>query len=314
MIRLLLRRVVLTVPLLLVVSFGVFGLMAIAPGDAARTVAGPAATEAEVEETRARLGLDRPLLERYGDWLSDVVRGDLGTSLTTGEEVRTTLARRLPITLSLAAVSLVMTISVGLVLGVISALRPGGPLDRILGVVASIGVAMPSFWAGMLLVTFLAIDRTWMPALGYVHPTEGIWPWLQHLMLPGISLALLPIAEVTRQLRTSMVDTLERDYITTARAKGLRSWKVVVKHGLKNAAIPPITALGFRIAQMLGGAVVVEQLFLLNGMGSLAVLSVQSRDSVTVLNLVMFTTLVVVVVNIIVDASYTYFNPKMRTS
>jgi peptide/nickel transport system permease protein len=228
--------------------------------------------------------------------------------------VTTMLGSRLPVTASLAGLALLMAAVLGVLLGLASSWRPNGVLDRLIALVCAVGVATPAFLIGLVLAIFLAVERRWLPATGYIPLSEGFGPWFRHLALPALALTALPAAEIARQLRGSMIETLDRDYVLAARAKGLAPSAVRLKHALKNAAIPPVTVLGFRVAQMLGGAVVIERVFALPGLGQLTVESVLGRDYVTLLGVVLLLAAIVSVVNLLVDVSYVYFNPKLRTA
>ncbi len=309
---LLLRRLLGAVPLLLVVSFAVFLLVGLAPGDPAARLAGENATPERIEQVRRALNLDAPLLVRYGYWLADLARGDLGRSLATSEPVIDLMARRVPITLSLTAVALAISIVLGLAGGIVAAVWRDRAPDRIVTVLASLGLALPAFWVALILVVPLAIERNWFPALGYEPLSRGVWPWLRSLTLPAVTLALLPSSEMALQVRAALIEVLERDYIIAARARGLSVASITLKHAMKNAAIPVVTVLGFRIAQLLGGAVVIESVFALNGLGTLAITAALASDMPVLLGLTMVTTAAVVSVNFLVDASYLYFNPRGR--
>jgi peptide/nickel transport system permease protein len=311
---LLLRRLLGAVPLLLVVSFVVFLLVSLAPGDPAARIAGENASPERVELIRKTLNLDANLAERYAGWLASAAQGDFGRSLATSEPVIDLMSRRIPITLSLTAAALVVSIILGMLGGIAAAVWRNTAVDRVIGVLASLGLALPSFWVALILVVPLAIDRSWFPALGYVPLSDGVWPWLRSLTLPAIALALLPSAEMVLQVRAALIETLEKDYILAARARGLSALSITLKHALKNAAIPVVTVLGFRIAQLLGGSVVIESVFALNGLGTLAITAALASDMPVLLGLTMVTTLAVVLVNFLVDASYLYFNPRGRRS
>lgn len=306
------RRLLLAIPMLLIVSFLVFVLVDLAPGDAAASLAGDNPTPERLAEIREELNLDDPLLVRYVDWLGGAVTGDLGTSLRTGEPVVDKIVDAAGVTISLVLVSLVISTIMAVVLGVIAALRNGKIIDRLITSVSAVAVAAPPFWIGMLLVMWFAINRTWLPALGYTDFSEDKVDWLKHLILPGLALGALPGAELAMQLKSSLTEELGRDYITTARARGIRRGPILLKHAMKNALIPVVTVYGFRLAQMLGGTVTVEALFFLQGIGDLAVTSTLQRDVPVLLGLTMVLTLVVIVVNLLVDTSYRYFNPRAR--
>lgn len=309
---LLLRRLLGAVPLLFVVSFVVFLLVGLAPGDPAARIAGENATPERIELIRRTLNLDAPLFQRYAYWLLDAVRGNFGRSLATSEPVIDLMSRRIPITLSLTTVALIVSIVLGMLGGIVAAARRNRAADRVVTVLSSLGLALPSFWVALILVVPLAIERSWFPALGYVPLSDGFWPWLRSLTLPAVTLALLPAAEMALQVRAALIETLEKDYIVAARARGLSAASITLKHALKNAAIPVVTVLGFRIAQLLGGSVIIESVFALNGLGTLAITAALASDMPVLLGLTMVTTLAVVLVNFLVDASYLYFNPRGR--
>ncbi|MGE3621564.1 MAG: ABC transporter permease [Acidimicrobiia bacterium] len=311
--KVLLRRLLISIPLLVAVSFGVFTLLHFAPGDPAAKVAGSEASEEQIEAVREQFGFDDPFLTRYVRWLGDAVQGDLGSSLSVSNRpVVPEIRSRLGATLSLAGMALVMGVAVGTVAGVLSARRPNGIVDRISAVGSSLAVATPNFLIGLLLVVPFAIERAWLPATGYAPLSEGVGEWFRHLLIPAASLAALPAAETARQLRESLLQSLDRDYILAARAKGVRPRVVLLKHALKNAAIAPVTVLGFRFAQLVGGAVVIERLFIIDGLGSLAVEAVSNQDQTMVLGVTVFCTALVLVTNVLVDVTYLYFNPKLR--
>lgn len=313
MLTVILRRVLASIPVLFLVSFGVFVLADLAPGDLATNVAGPYATDEQVAAVREELGLNDPLLVRYAHWLGNAVQGDLGHAVTTHESVSQIIGDRVPVTLSIAGVTVLLTILGGLVIGLLSAARQNGALDRLSTGVTVLGLTLPEFWVAILLVTWLAVDRGWFPAVGYVPFADGLWPWLHALILPAGALSIHPAAEVGRQLRAAMHHEMGEQYVLSARAKGLSTQTIVGKHALKNAAVPVVTILGFRTAQLLGGVAIIEQIFVLPGLGEMAVAAVQNRDIVVLQGVVVFTTLVVVLINLVVDISYTYFNPRVRT-
>jgi peptide/nickel transport system permease protein len=307
------KRLAFAVPTLLFVTFLVFALVNFAPGDAAVELAGENPTPERIQQIRDDLHLEDPLLVRYGNWLSDAVHGDFGTSVTSRQDVSSLIANRLEVTASLAAIALVMMIALALVFGILGALWPGGWIDRLITWVAALAIAAPPFWIGLVLVLLFAVNRSWFPAIGYTPLDEGISEWLRHLMLPAIALAALPAAELALQLKGALTEELGRDYLLAVRAKGMTSRSIVGKHALKNAAIPVVTVLGHRIAQLLGGAVTIEAVFVLPGLGSLAVASTINRDIPVLLSIVVISTLFVIIVNLLVDISYGYFNPKVRT-
>lgn len=307
------QRLLAAIPLLLIVPLLIFLLMDLAPGDPAVVLAGENATPKRLRELRENLNLDENVFVRYLDWVGSAVRGDLGMSLWSNQTVAELLLRRMATTMSLVLFAIVLAVTIGVVLGILGALRPGGVVDRGINALASVAIAIPAFWFGLVLVLLFAITHQIFPAFGYVPISEGVVPWFQHLVLPGVALALLPAAEVTLQLRSALGQVLGSDYILNAEARGLSRASVIGKHGLKNACIPVVTVLGFRVSEVLGGAVTIEIIYNMPGLGSLAVNSVQNHDVPVLLGFVLFTTVVVILVNLLVDISYGYFNPKVRS-
>ena len=306
------RRLLTSIPLLLVVPLLIFLLIDLSPGDPAVILAGENPTPDRLAKIRESLNLDDNVFIRYLRWVGGALHGDLGTSFTSNQTVVDLLSRRMATTMSLVLFAMVLAIVLGGLLGTVASLRPGGVVDRTVNVLASIAIAIPAFWFGLVLVSVFAVSHQYLPAFGYKPLSAGLGPWLQHLILPGLALGLLPAAEVTLQLRSALGQVLKSDYVLNARAKGLSGISVVLKHGMKNALIPVATVLGIRVAEVLGGAVTIEIIYNMPGLGSMAVDAVQSRDIPVLLGFVLFATAVVVVVNLVVDISYGYFNPKVR--
>lgn len=312
MLKLFARRLALTIPIVVLASFLVFGLILLVPGDPAITLAGDNATEEQIAVIRDRLGLDDPIMVQYGRWAGDAVTGDLGESLYSGRSVTMSIGERLPVTVSLAGLAMVIALLIAVPAGVVAAIRRGSAIDSAATVGASLGLAMPNFWLGAVLALIFALRLGWLPATGYVPFEESPIDWLRHLILPAVTLGAAAAAETTRQLRSALSDVLAQDYIRTARASGLRSRIVVLKHGMKNAAMPVITVMGFQVAFLLGGSVIVEQLFALPGLGGLAIRAVLDRDLPVIQGVVLFTTILVVMINLAVDLLYGWLNPKVR--
>ena len=312
MANLILRRILLTIPMLFLVTLIVFGLTQLIPGDPAVTLAGESATVEQIEGIRDKLGLNDPVVVQYGRLVGNLATGDLGTSLYSTQRVADALKQALPITLSLAGLALCFVIVIGLTFGLLAGSRPGSLLDRVLTFVAALGVAAPGYWVGMILVIVIALNWELLPAGLYVPFGDDPVLWFKHLILPAFALALAGIVEVTRQLRGALRDTMQQDYIRTARSKGLRGKSVILKHALKNAAIPVITVIGLQVNVLLGGAVAIEQVFGLNGLGQLAVKSVRDRDVTMIQGIVLVSVVVVTVTNLLVDLAYGYLNPKVR--
>jgi peptide/nickel transport system permease protein len=305
-------RVLATLPVLALVTFVVFGLVLLIPGDPAATIAGPDATVAEVAAVRERLGLDRPVLVQYWDWVTGALSGDLGTSLYTSRPVATSIGDGLPVTLSLAALALLISLVIAVPTAIVSALRRGTWVDRLATVGSSLGIALPSFWLGLVFVLVFSLALGWLPATGYVPLEEDPAAWLRHLLLPALTLGIAGAAESTRQLRGSIIGVLQQDYVRTARAKGLRERMVIGKHVLKNASVPLVTVLGLQITALLGGAVLVEQVFGVPGLGLVAIGAVTTRDVPVIQGIVLVAVLVAVLSNLLVDLAYGYLNPKVR--
>jgi peptide/nickel transport system permease protein len=310
--RLLLRRLPALLPVLFLVSVLTFSLVHLMPGDPAIAVAGESATAAEIEAIRASLGLDRSLVVQYLSYLGDVITGDLGQSLFTRQPVAELVGERLPVTLSLTLGALVIALVVGVTAGTVAGLRRGSLVDRAVVVATTLAVSMPSFWLGLLLLLAFALYNPWLPATGYADLTEGPATWLQHLLLPCLTLSAPLIAEIARQVRGSVGDVFQLDYVRTARAKGFGEGYIVRKHVFKNAAIPVVTVLGLQIGRLLAGSIVVEAVFGLPGLGTLAVQSVVTQDIPVIQGFVLFSAAVVILANLLVDLSYGYFSPKVR--
>lgn len=302
--RLLLGRVAALVPTVLLASFGVFVLVQLAPGDPAITVAGENATAQQVAEIRRQLGFDRPLLVQYWNWLTDALHGDLGTSLTTREDVVGSIGRTLPTTLQLVAGGLAVAVVLGVVAGVASARRANTAVDALVSSAAAAGAAMPSFWLGLVLVSVFALRLGWFPATGLVDVTG--------LVLPSIALGIAGGAEIARQLRAALIEVLGSAHVRTLRAKGLPERRVVWRHAMKSAAVPLVTVIGLQVSRFLGATVVVEAVFGISGIGSLVVHAAQNRDYPVVEGVVIVLAVIVVLTNVVVDVSYRLFDPRIR--
>lgn len=313
MLKFFIRRLAAMVPMLLLVSVIVFSLILFVPGDPAVTLSGENATESQIDATRERLGLDDNVVVQYGRWLGGAVRGDFGTSLFSNQKVVSTVFDRVGVTLSLAISASVIALLIALPAGILAATRRGSWTDRFTTLGATAGLAMPNFWLGLVLVLIFSRWLEWLPPLGYVSITEDPVEFARRMLLPALTLGSAAAAELTRQIRSAMSGVLQQDYIRTSKAKGLPMRKVVLKHGLKNAGVPVATVLGFQIAAMLGGTVIIEQIFTMPGLGQIFVGSVIGRDLPMIQGLVLFTALAVMLVNLAVEVAYMYFNPKGRS-
>lgn len=300
------------IPLLFLVSLIVFGLAQLVPGDPAVTIAGENATMERIEEVRAELGTDDPLITQYGRLVKGVVTFDLGKSLYSEQKVTSAIRTALPITFSLAGVAFLLVALFGIPMGLFAGTRTGSITDRIITILAAVGVAAPGYWIGIIFIILFAQTLGWFPSGLYVPLTEHPGRWLHHVFLPAFALSLAGIVEVTRQLRSSMKDTMLTDYIRTARAKGLPQRLVVMKHAFKNAAVPLITVLGLQVNTLLGGAIALELVFGFSGVGALAVRAVQNRDLPILQGIVIMSVVVVSLSNLLVDLAYGWVNPKVR--
>lgn len=310
------RRLLLLVPIMLGVSFLTFAMFRIIPGDAAVLQCGFGCTPEVVEELRHDLGLDRPWYVQYGDWVWGVVQGDFGESITeSGLSVTTDLKRRLPITAEILIMSIILSVVLGIPPGVLSAIRPGTPLDFMARVVSVLGLSIPNFWLGILIITFGLSWFGWTPpqfGRGYVPFFDDPWVNLQQFFFPSLVLAVGIAAGIMRLTRSSMLEVLRNDYIRTAWSKGLRERTVVIRHALKNALIPVVTVVGLSIGALIGGTVLVETVFALNGVGFWVVSSVIRRDIFVVMSLTLIFAITYVLANLIVDLLYAWLDPRIR--
>jgi len=307
-----LRRVIATIPVMAFVALFVFSLLYIAPGDPAAVIAGDQATPQDVERIRQGLGLDRPFLVRFGEWLFNVLRGDLGISIFTSLPVTELIKQRVEPTVSLMLVTLLLAISIAVPLGVIAAWKAGSLIDRLAMAISVTGFSVPVFVVGYLLAYIFALQLDWLPVQGYTPLKQGLWPWFENLILPAITLGFVYIALIARITRASMLEVLQQDYVRTARAKGVTQPSILFVHALKNAAIPIVTVIGIGIALLIGGAVVTESVFAIPGLGRLTVDAILRRDYPVIQGLVLMFSFVYVLINLIVDVIYTLIDPRIR--
>jgi peptide/nickel transport system permease protein len=275
-------------------------------------IAGDQATPADVERIRQSLGLDRPFLVQFGDWLWNIVHANLGTSMFTGLPVTKMIAQRIEPTLSLMAVTLVFAIAVAVPLGVVAAWRAGSFVDRAIMAFAVFGFSVPVFVVGYLLAFVFALELEWLPVQGYTPLSEGLWPWFQNLILPAIALGCVYIALIARITRAAMLEVLAQDYIRTARAKGIGQPGILFIHALKNASVPIVTVIGIGIALLIGGAVVTESVFVIPGLGRLTIDAILRRDYPVIQGVVVLFSFVYVLVNLLIDLLYTVLDPRIR--
>jgi peptide/nickel transport system permease protein len=305
------RRVGAGIVLIFVVSALMFALMSATGSDAARNIVGQTATQQQVDAKSHELGLDRSLASRYVDWLGNAVRGDLGTSWFGGDTVTSALKNKLPVTLSIVIAGLLLSAIVSVILGVAAAVRRGW-LDGTVQVLAVVGFAVPSFLVALLLALFVAVKWGLLPATGYTKFADSPADWLRSIALPAIALAVGATAATAQQVRGSMIDVLRMDYIRTLRSRGLSERSLLYKHALRNAAPPALTVLSLQFIALIGGALVVEKVFGLNGIGSQVALAADQGDLPVVMGVVLVMVLIVVAVNLVMDVLYGWLNPKVR--
>lgn len=306
------RRASFLVPVLFAVSIAVFVALRFMPGDITVILLGTEATPEQVADLRADLGLDKPIPVQYVEWLSGVLRGDLGESYVLGNSVGAEILDRLPITLELVLFTLAITAVVGVTFGVISAVFQNSLLDYVVRVTSIFGLSLPGWWVGIMLLLGPSIWWNYSPPLGYVPIYENLWDNLRQFVPPALVLAAASAAVLMRLTRTTLLDVLRQDYIRTARAKGLRETVVIMRHAVKNAMIPVITVLGGQMAILFGGAVIIEQVFSLEGLGRYMFTSISARDFPVVQVLALYIAVVVVSMNLLVDISYAWFDPRVR--
>jgi len=306
------RRLVLLVPTVLGVSIIVFLMMHFIPGDPVSLLLGDYYTEATAKAIRAQYGLDKPLHVQYVLWITRLFVGDWGQSIIANRPIFDDLVQRIPVTLELIVLSMGFALLIAVPAGVIAALKPYSWRDYTAMTTALIGVSVPEFFMGILLILFFSLLWGILPAVGYVPLSEGLWGNLQHMLMPAMTLGLARAALLTRLVRASMMEVIRLDYVTTARAKGVREWAVVLKHALKNALIPTVTVLGLQVGFLIGGAIVVETVFAVPGVGSFGIAAISLRDYPQVQAFVLLFALGFVLTNLIVDILYAFLDPRIK--
>ncbi len=319
-------------PVLLGVSLVVFFMVRAIPGDPAQILLGQQATQAQVQQLRENMGLDKPIFVQYGLFLKDAVGGDLGNSVVTGRPVTTELLERLPATVELTAFAMLVAVLVGVPVGVIAAVKQYSLLDKITSVLALTGISMPIFWLAMILVVIFGVNLQLLPFPGRLGSTTaitsitglvlvdslltlnfaGFWDGLLHLIMPAVALGTIPMAVVMRMTRSSMLEVMNEDYVRTARAKGVVPWRVVFKHALRNAMLPTLTVIGLQVGLLMGGAIITETIFSWPGIGLYAYQSVSGRDFASIQGVVLYGALLFVLVNLLVDVLYGVLDPRVR--
>jgi peptide/nickel transport system permease protein len=310
------RRLIQVVIILLLVTIIVFLTMHLLPGDPIMLYATQQQTEGltqqQLDIIRHEFGLDKPLPEQYISWIANVFKGDLGISLVNKNNVAGEVGRRLPITIHIGLLAFVIGIVIGLPVGIISAVRRGTLIDTTVTVLANIGITIPTFWLGIMLVYLFALYLGWLPSYGYTSPFEDFWKSTRQIIMPVFCLAIFPIASTARQTRSSMLEVMQQDYIRTAWSKGLEEKFVILKHALKNSLIPVITLTGMGISGIFGGSVLIENVFSIPGMGRLAVFSIFNQDYPFVQAITLIMAVIIVFSNLLVDISYGWLDPRIR--
>lgn len=306
------RRLLVAVPIIIIVALGTFLLVYLMPGDPAATIAGDGATVEEIERVRHELGLDKSFFAQFADWMGGAASGDLGESFHYGVPVSDLLMQRIGVTLSIVVVGWVMAVLIGVPAGLIAGMRPGSMTDRVITTLTTLGISVPAFWLAMMLISFFAIKLGWFDATGFSPLSEGFGAWLKSMFLPGLAVAATSAADIARQTRSSVVTAVGQDFIRTNRAMGIKPSSVMMRHVLRNAGVPVATVAGLQIERLIGAGVVVELLFAMPGIGELTLVSVQSQDIPSIQGVVVLVAAIVIVVNLLVDLSYAWINPRLR--
>jgi peptide/nickel transport system permease protein len=319
MISFIVQRLVQSVIVLMLVSILVFVAMRLLPGDPIRMLLSQnqqsQITQEEIDFMRHQFGLDKPMIVQYFDWLGGIVlHGDMGRSILNHVPVGNEILRRLPITLNLGIPAFILGIILGIPAGILCAVRRGRFLDTLITTLSNIGITIPVFWLGFLLIYIFGLQLKWLPVQGYTSPFTDLWLNIKQVILPIICLAVFPIASTSRQTRSSMLDVMKQDYIRTAWSKGLHERIVIIRHAMKNSLIPVVTLSGMGLSMIIGGSVIDETVFNIPGMGRLAVTSVFSQDYPYVQGIVLFVAIVVLLANLLTDISYSYLDPRIRYS
>lgn len=306
------RRFILLMTTILLVSMITFGVFQILPGDPVRTMLGTEADPTQIENLRSELGLDRPLYEQYTDWIKGLLTGELGHSIRFSMPVKDLLLDRLPVTMSLAVLTLTIVLMVSLPLGMFAARRQNKLSDVSLSTLTQIGMAVPSFWLGMMLILYVGMQFSFFKISGYIPWSQSVAGALSTLILPALTIAIPQIAVNFRYVRTAILEQMQLDYVRTIRSRGMSERNVMYKHVLKNAMIPILTVFGLIMAEVVAGTIIVEQVFSLPGVGQLLITAISNRDFPLVQGIVMYITVAVVVINFIVDILYSVLDPRIR--
>ncbi|MCG8158346.1 ABC transporter permease [Brenneria goodwinii] len=310
--RFILQRLAATLPVLCIVAVIVFMLLRLTSGDPALILAGDSATPEQLENIRATMGLDKPMLQQFLIWASGLLRGDLGVSLISGTPVSSMIADRFGPSLALCLSTIILAIAVAIPLGIVAAWQQGKSLDRLIMAASVIGFSVPVFIFGYTLILIFSRWLGWLPVQGYRPLNEGVWPFFERLILPTLALSTAYIALIARIVRTSVIEVMGEDFIRTARAKGLKESGVLIHHALRNAAVPIVTIIGVSIAMLIGGVVVTESVFNIPGLGRLVLESVQARDYPIIQALILIFSALYIVINLVIDLLYALIDPRIR--
>jgi peptide/nickel transport system permease protein len=306
-----LRRIVAVVPTFFLVTVLIFVMVRLLPGDPATLILGEAASAESVAALRQRLGLDQPLVVQYLRWFGLALRGDFGVS-NSGVPIATLIGQKLPITLQLTAYAILISIAVAFVAGIVSSVFPEKLIDRFITVVSIVGICLPTFFTGILLIYGFSIHLRWLPSSGYVAFGDDPLRSIRHMILPSVTLGFYSAAVLTRYLRTSMLEVFDLDFVRTGRSKGVGGLRLVFRHVLRNAIIPVVTVLGLQLGVLIGGAIITEQVFGVPGIGNMLVVSVLNRDLGTIQAIALVTAIAVFAINFVVDVAYAYIDPRIR--
>ncbi len=307
------KRIAATVPVMGVVALFVFLMLRLAPGDPAAVIAGDYATAEDVMRIREQLGLNEPIIVQFGKWIGALMQGDLGEAIFSKKSVAELIGQRLEPTIMLTLTTIIFTVLVAVPLGTLAAWRAGSLIDRGVMLFSVGGFSVPVFVLGYILIYILAIQLKWLPVQGYKSMFEhGIGPFLRHITLPTITLSVIFIALIARMTRASVIEVLQEDYVRTARAKGQSEFKVLLRHALRNAAVPIVTVIGLSLALLIGGVVVTESVYNIPGLGRLVLDAVLARDYPIIQGLILFFSFIYILINLLIDLSYTLFDPRIR--
>lgn len=308
----LIKRVLATIPVMLFVAIFIFLLLRLTPGDPAAMIAGDFANDQQIAEIREKLGLEEPLYKQFAIWMTDILRFELGQSFYYKKQVSDLIITRIEPTFSLSFMTIILTVLIAVPLGTLAAYRQGSWFDRSIMGFSVLGFSVPVFVIGYGLIYVFSVKLGWLPVQGYQRMADGLGGWAFRLILPSLALSVIFVAFIARMTRTSVLEVLGEDYVRTARAKGQTEWKVLMRHALRNAAVPIVTVIGLAIAILIGGVVVTESVFTIPGLGLLTVEAVLNRDFPTIQAVILFFSVIYVLINLLIDVSYTFLDPRIR--